>query len=324
MELALRNAEIAPTPNNPQQSFSSMWTKGRILVFRYLAMFRKKWWILLLTISMGLCVGAWFVSQLPPSFMSVGRMMVSGQIRLTEGAVYSEELVNFFGTQVELMQSGEVRQRALARVQALHPELPVEQVKLEVGQLKATSIFLMKATGQSPLFTRAYLDACMEEYINAKKEMRSQKSETTTTAIADELVRLEKEMRVEEDEMHDFQKENNIGFLHEEGNSAAVYLAQLNRQMADLKTEYNLLDMLDLDQNLERQQTNTTSASAPNKQSDSTLASFGPLGEYQKAKQQLQLLNAQQEDFGRYLRPKHPTMVALNGQIRVMEKLIDA
>ena len=62
--------------------------------------------------------------------------------------------------------------------------------------------------------------------------------------LEDELVRLEKDMQKEEEEMHTFQKENNIGFLKEDGNSAASYLSLLNRQMADLKTEFDLLHRL--------------------------------------------------------------------------------
>jgi succinoglycan biosynthesis transport protein ExoP len=317
--------ELAVTPQ--QQSFSSTWTKGRNQVLRYLDIMRKRWWLVLLTTAIGACLAAWYVSQMPPAYRSTGRLMVSGQIRLNEGAVYSEELFNFFGTQIELMQSVEVRKRALARVQALHPELPPEKVILAVGQVPKASIFTMQVTGETPAFTQAYLDACMDEYIATKKEMRSQKSESTTTAIADELVRLEKEMQSDEDEMHEFQKENNIGFLHEEGNSAAVYLAQLNRQMADFKTEYNLLQLLDLDQNLDRGQQNAGSANGANAtgtRPDSAFVNFGPLAEYQKARQQLQVLEAQREDFAHYLRPKHPTMVALDEQINLAKRLIGA
>ena len=89
--------------------------------------------------------------------------MVSGQIHINEGAAYTEELVNFFGTQIELMQSGEVKNRARARVHALRPALAPEDVRIEVGQLPKASIFDMRATGQSPLYTQAYLDACMDE-----------------------------------------------------------------------------------------------------------------------------------------------------------------
>ena len=34
-----------------------------------------------------------------------------------------------------------------------------------------------------------------------------------------------------EDEMLEFQKQNNIGFIQEEGNSAAAYLVRLNQQL---------------------------------------------------------------------------------------------
>ncbi len=292
---------------------------GRVQVLRYLGNLRKRWWIIALTVSIGLCASAWFVAQLPPAYLSQGRLMVSGQIQLSEGARYTEELVNFFGTQIELMQSGEVKKRAHARVHALRPDLAPEDVKLEVGQLTKTAIFVMRCTGQSPLYTQAYLDACMDEYMATKKEMRNQKSESTTAAIADELVRLEKEMVKHEEDMHDFQKENNIGFLTEEGNSAGIYLAQLNRQLADLKTEYDLLALLDLDQTVDRQAGATERGSKENP----ALSSFGPMADYQKAKQQVQALKAEKENLSRYLRPKHPQIVAYTDEIAKGERLIE-
>lgn len=292
---------------------------ARVQVLRYLGNLRKRWWIVALTVSISLCGAAWYVSQLPAAYLSAGRLMVSGQIHINEGAAYTEELMNFFGTQIELMQSGEVKRRAHMRVHALRPDLAQEEVKLEVGQLPKASIFIMRCTGQSQLYTQAYLDACMEEYMATKKEMRNVKSESTTAAIADELVRLEKEMVKQEEEMHDFQKENNIGFLHEEGNSAGVYLAQLNRQLADLKTEYDLLALLDLDQNVDRSQGGTERGNKEN----TTLSSFGPMADYQKAKQQVQALKAERDSLARHLKDKHPMMVAISEEITKGERLID-
>ena len=292
---------------------------ARVQVLRYLGNLRKRWWIVALTISIGLCASAWFVAQLPPAYLSVGRLMVSGQIHLNEGAMYTEELVNFFGTQIELMQSGEVKKRAHQRVHQLRPDLAPEDVRLEVGQLPKTSIFVTRCTGQTPLYTQAYLDACMEEYTATKKEMRFQKSESTTAAIADELVRLEKEMAKHDEDMHDFQKENNIGFLQEEGNSAGVYLAGLNRQLADLKTEYDLLALLDLDQTVDRQQGGAERGS----KETTALSSFGPMADYQKAKQQVQALKAEKDSLSRYLRPKHPQMVLYADEIAKGERLIE-
>ena len=225
----------------------------RVQGIRYLYLLKKRWWVILLLLSLGLCIGAWTAMQQPPAWLSTGRLMVSGQLRIGESAAaYSEELVNFFGTQIELMQSGEVFRGAEIRVQAMHPDLPREQVKVVVGQLPKAAIFELRVYGKSPAYAQAYVDACMDEYIAKKKEMRKDKQQGAAVAIQDELVRLEKDMQNEEEEMHTFQKENNIGFLKEDGNSAANYLSLLSRQMAEMKTEFDLLKLLDLDQNLDR------------------------------------------------------------------------
>jgi len=50
--------------------------------------------------------------------------------------------------------------------------------------------------------------------------------------------------KLAEQALLDFQKENNVVFLEEQGNSAGRYLVSLNSQMATLKTEAQLLKLL--------------------------------------------------------------------------------
>src|SRR5438045_7888319 len=129
--------------------------------------------------------------------------------------------------------------------------------------------------------------------------------------------------------MIEFQKQNNIGFIQEEGNSAAAYLVRLNQQYAQLKTEYDLLSLLDLDQNLDRAQGKNDMPSAPNTQSNDdkppgmAFSDVGPEGDYLKAKQSLQLLKAESETLSNDLRPKHPKILKLNDEITKQEKLIE-
>ncbi len=315
MALALPQAQTLAAP-------SSM-NRVRVQSIRYFHLLKKRWWVLILLVSIGLCIAAWSVMQQPPAYVSTGRLMVSGQIRVGDSAaVYSEELMNFFGTQIELMQSGEVQKRAHTRVRSLHPDLPPEKVELVVGQLPKAAIFVMRVLGKSPAYAQAYLDACMDEYIATKKEMRASTREGAIVAIQDELVRLEKDMLKEEEEMHTFQKENNIGFLREDGNSAANYLAMLNRQMAELKTEFDLLQLLDLDQNLDRPQMTPSSGEKGGSRMESIVSTPGPLGEYLKAKQTIQQLKADREEMSKTLRTKHPTMVALDEQITKGEAML--
>src|SRR5579862_2972444 len=90
---------------------------------RYRAVLRRGWWIIVLCVSIAMAAQAWWISNQPPQYRSVAKMMVSGRMAIPEGKLYQEEAMNFLGTQVELMQSGAVRSRAEAQVQSLHPEL---------------------------------------------------------------------------------------------------------------------------------------------------------------------------------------------------------
>src|SRR5438105_13615100 len=125
--------------------------------------------------------------------------------------------------------------------------------------------------------------------------------------------------------MLEFQKQNNIGFIQEEGNSAAAYLVRLNRDYAGLKTEYDLLNLLDLDQNLDRAQNKSEMNLGGQSTEDQGMpfSGVGPEGEYLKAKQAVQLLKAERDTLAKDLRPKHPKILKLNDEITKQEKLID-
>ncbi|MGI8431096.1 MAG: GumC family protein [Chthoniobacterales bacterium] len=295
-------------------------------IHRYKALLLRRWWIPVLTICLGLFVGAWMIYQAPNAFLSTSKMMVAGKMNLSQNAVYSEDTNNFYGTQIQLMQSDEVRQGAESIVRAAHPELPQSKVEITVSQRPRTSIFELEAVGTTPDYTQAFLNAAMQKYLNVKKGMRADEGSHVTTAITEQLIQVEKDLRNGEDEMLEYQKDNNIGLIQGEGNSAAAYLVKLNQEYARLKTEYDLLSLLDLDQNLDRQQVTPRSGGASNSSpapnEGMPFADVGPEGDYLKAKQSVQLLKAQRETLSKDLRPKHPKIIKLNDQIDQQEKLI--
>ena len=290
---------------------------------RYKYMLQNWWWIPLLTTAIGLGLQAWMVLSAPPKYQSSGRLMVSGKIALPEGAVYSEEAANFFGTQLELLQSSEVARRADARVMALNPNLEKVPVNLYASIIPKTSIFAVTAQGLQPQQTKAYLDAVMDEFIAYRRSMRSDKSDVTLSAITDQVVDLEKDLRKAEEELFNWQKENNLVFLQEEGNSAGAYLAQLNRQLANLRTEYQLLETLSLEQNLERQGQLENVVDANKDGVGAIMRGFGPASDYLKARQELQLLRAQYVEMGVNLKPRHPKMAELAQRIGLQERLME-
>src|SRR5882672_4922819 len=87
---------------------------------RFVPALKKWWWIPILIGTMAAAGMALHQSQQPPpTYVTSSQMWISGKIKLTEGGsgVYSEDLGNFFGTQMELMKSRTMISRAHARVQ---------------------------------------------------------------------------------------------------------------------------------------------------------------------------------------------------------------
>jgi capsular exopolysaccharide synthesis family protein len=311
------------TPAHERSSPASVTTAIITRLHRYRALLRRRWWIPALTICLGLFVGAWMIYQAPNAFLSTSKMIVVGKLNLSQNAVYSEDTDNFYGTQIQLMESDAVRQGAAALVRATHPELPTSKVTVSVSQRQRTSIFELEAVGRIPDYTQAFLNAVMQKYLDVKKSMRADEGSHVTTAITEQLVQVEKDLRAGEDEMLEYQKQNNIGLLQGEGNSASAYLVKLNQEYARLKTEHDILSLLDLDQNLDRQQTAAAKAAqgvgpAPG---DGMPFDMGPEGDYLKAKKAVQLLKAQRDILSKDRRPKHPRIIRLNDQIDQQEKL---
>ena len=324
---------------NSKPSFADIWAKAQVLGRRYLVTLRKYWWIPVLTLSLGLVVASWKGAHLSPSYVSSAQMVITGQFQI-EGAVRSEETADYLGTQFALMQSDQVALRARRKVLSLHPDWMPVFVGLGISKQGATSFILIQATGAEPLYTQAYLDAVMQEYMALKKEMRAEKSDNMTSALRNQLILLEKETDADQQELMRFQKESNIGFLKGQGNSAGDFLAKKEVELAALKTELSLLDTLDLDQNIDRGRMNAlasaqaqSNGTQPNAQQsvtgsistlDPSLAnSYGPMTEYQRAKQELLLLKVKKEEQLQFKRPANPDILKLDEQIEQAANLME-
>ena len=120
----------------PERPAAAPWSTTFITrMYRYKSLLLRRWWILLLTICCGLFVEAWLIFQTPPSFQSASKMMMAGKLNINQGPVYSEDNVNFYGTQIQLMQSAEVRHSAESLVRSSHPEMQPVPVEMVEGQV---------------------------------------------------------------------------------------------------------------------------------------------------------------------------------------------
>jgi capsular exopolysaccharide synthesis family protein len=276
---------------------------------RYGSFARQLWWVPLLTLAFAVCGAAAYLLTRPPAYLSEARLWVSGKLQIPEGSLYSEELQFFFGTQVELMQSEKIRQRALARVQTLHPEQAWTPVKLKITQAPKSAVFVLQAVGADPAFTQRYLNALIDEYLAYKKEVRASSSDDTLASLAQQLYEHEKELKAEQEKLAAFQRDNNLAVLQEQSSAAGAYLAKLNAQLSDLRLEYQLLD-----------------AAGPDEPGSEPTPPFAATSrapaELLAARQQLQMLQMQREELSRFLRPKHPKIQRLDEEIARGQKVI--
>src|SRR4051812_9546359 len=146
-----------------KKSTPGSWANAFITrMHRYKNLLLRRWWIPVLTVCLGLFVEAFLIYQTPPSFLSTSKMILAGKLNISQGAVYSEDTVNFYGTQIQLMQSAEVKRDAETLVRSTHPEIPPVKVEVTVVQKPRTSIFELSAIGSTPEYTQAYLNGLMQ------------------------------------------------------------------------------------------------------------------------------------------------------------------
>jgi capsular exopolysaccharide synthesis family protein len=313
-----------------QNSSTQFFGKLRVQFRRYIGVMQRIWWLLPLTVSIGMLIAAILVLQMPPAYESTSSMAVPGQLDIDQGpATYNEDRSDYFnGTQKELMKSDSVLRNAAKRVAAQHPELPAMEADFAVTIKPSTEIFVLSATSPSAVYSQAFLDATMAEYLNLKKMQRYKASDTASDAITEEMKKLENEMSDNDKAMLEFEKNNDVRFLEKEGSDGNAYLLQLGQQLDQLQTEYNLLGLQDIDQALDNAQAPGTPApmgtNAPpvSMQGDTALAAYGPIADYQRARQDLAAEQAQLADMSTRLKPKHPDVIALNDKIRATQSLI--
>jgi capsular exopolysaccharide synthesis family protein len=293
----------------------------RARLIRYRMLLRKYWWVVAFGAAVGVGIASWFVASQKVVYVSNARMMVSGKINLPDGGSFSEEMTHFMNTQGELMQDEAVRNRAEARVRTASGETRVSPTVLSVAAIPQTSIFVLTATGGEPKYTRQFLDAVLTEYIATRREMRTEKGGYAAGAIDEEIERVTAELRKEEDRMLAFQRDNKTGFLEQEGNAAATYLSKLNTRLAELKNESQLLSLLEVDHQLARERKGDAGdlRDADPRASSGT----GPMLEYERARQKIELIRAERASYARDLMAKHPIMVELDEQIAQQQQLLD-
>lgn len=294
---------------------------------RFASFLFRYWWIPVLTLAAALGGAYAYLRVLPPTFTSEARLWETEKLRLPEGAAFSQDVQNYYGTQIELLRSESMAQGAITRLQASSTNaLPRTKdgrpltVELRVTQAPRSTVFVVQASSSDATYTQNFLNALLEEYLAYRKNIRKVVSGDTLASISDQVLRLERELKASQEALTAFERTNNLAVLEEESRVAGAYLARLKTQLSDLHLEGQLLEAATLQ--------TTDNTNGPSSLLDavrepgSTSASADSGAELRSAYRELTLLQVEREKLSKYFRPKHPDMVKLDAQIDRARKVI--
>ena len=289
---------------------------------------RQYWWIPVLTLTLSVSVAAAIFLRTPPIFYSVGSMWETEKLRLPDGAAFTEDRENYLGTQNELLQSKMLRDLTLNQMRATDTNSIILDengdpltVSIEVGSTPKSSVYMIQASSANPAFTPHYLNALMEQYLEYRKNIRSRVSSGTLASISEQVQRLERDMKVGQTALNEYQRSNNLAVLQEEGAQEAAYLAKLKTELSDYQLEYKLLAAKELE---------AESGDAAATRSKDTIfdslnnssAARSAAADRQSADKEIQLLKLERERLAKNLRPNHPKIIKLDQDITRSQRLI--
>ena len=299
-------------------------------LFRARIYLKRFWWILIFTLAAGILVQAWKKHTSVTLWTSHAEMMVQMvSDPTTTGAAYQENLVNFFQTQVHIMESAEVMDKANEKVCALHPtQFDLKShpgVNAGAELITGTSILQLDATGPDPVYTQLFLDQWMQTYNEKKKQMRIDAIDERKTSIRETALDFQQALDQAQADESTYLEKNVIGTVTSEIESATAKLNALRSQISTLQAQLRVLGWTP-DAPPDAPEVPLTEmdkfkqyiAGGDVEQVDGELASenlLGPNPEYELDKQSLVTLQVQENELAEGLGEHHPKMVALKTKI---------
>ena len=313
----MNNLSINSTATEKAESFHAHFQRLRQQLITH-------WWIIFLTISLGVLLQVILTIKLQNYVYSEGKIIATSLMADPNGQGLSSGGTegDFFATQIELLNSSEIERKAEERIKITNPNLTSDLVQLDVEQPAHSDIIVLTAKSKNGPYAKALLGAIMYEYLEFRRQSIISPVDKTVAELKKDLAESKEKINRQIDLIAAWKKQYNDVALVEQDNGAALYLAKLKQTLAQNQTEFQLLEMLNLEQTVNRKNQVTTNATNLAGSSESTQLS-GVAQKYLEAKEQIQVLMAEKAELSQVLKPKHPKIVDYNEQIGSLQKKIE-
>jgi capsular exopolysaccharide synthesis family protein len=301
-------------------------SKPKFRWHKFLGCLKKYWWLPLVTLFFAVAVALLVVWFMPPSYTSLASMWETVKLKLPDGSLFSEDTDTFLGTQTEVLQSPTIHDAVLKSLAAKGVKIPLGKdgqplpVDIVLSQQNKSAVFDLAATGADAAYTKAYLNALMDAYLELKKNVREMVSEDALASITEQVQKTDRDLKYNQEILTNFKRTNNLAILAEEGAAAGQSLINLKTQLSDMQLQDRLLQATMRDASTNSASTN---AAAVNSLPVGLDPSSSVSTSYATSYQTLQTLQLERDKLSQYLRPKHPKIVKLDEEIDRTKRLLD-
>jgi capsular exopolysaccharide synthesis family protein len=169
--------------------------------YRYRAVLKRYWWILLICMGVGLAYEAFVIFTKPTRYVSVGKLSIR-ETRTDENSMAQIMNPSWFGTVIKTIESPAVNERARKSAEMERPGSgpAADQVQITADNETNTFFFAVKGVGPNPEFTAYYVDRVMEAFMESRRD-------DNRLAAEQDLKRYEEQQRKEKEALESAQKE---------------------------------------------------------------------------------------------------------------------
>ena len=211
--------------------------------YRYRNLVRRHWWILTITIGLGLAYEGFVLFTQPHLFESVSQLFIRDEMIKEHTGEFQDITQNFFGTAVEQMKSPVVLARARGRIALEAPNLS-GNVEVVSSAIPRANIFTVTGTGSDPQYTQKFVDTVVDEFLKWRYETHNGVAGQVNTGLSDQEAQLRKELEQNKAKLRDFTEKNSMQFWAEQQNKAVAYDLGLKNQKTQLQEELQRLQNL--------------------------------------------------------------------------------
>ncbi len=155
----------------PGTAGAEIGSKLGVRFYRYRAVLKRYWWILALTVGVGLLYEAYTIITKPTRYVSFGKLSV--RVTGTDERANSQiSSPTWYGHVMAQLKGLQVRERAKAQVAVHKPEwlAEVDRIEINAENEPNTYFFIVTGTGRQPDFTQYFVDVVMKEFLAIRED----------------------------------------------------------------------------------------------------------------------------------------------------------